>query len=221
MHLDVSPSKHVVLCSLQTTKLATTASAAAGTSPSEHQREHRKAQTATNPAAFHASTLNTECCLQVSTTVLWPGVMRCRAPAHEAGAVRLCLTLGDARPCSKVISFGYRESPPCVQSRADTRGDRCDLQQHLAVLSIAKDMKDKACLPDLHGFCSQECNAEVGSCPRHACQYSTRQNKLMPASGQQKLQQTQHFSLPSRLASTSFLLKLCIDLPVLSHNQQL
>lgn len=60
-----------------------------------------------------------DCGLQVSVTLLWPGVMRCAAPAHEAGTVRLCLTLGDAQPCSKIISFEYKEVPALVQSITD------------------------------------------------------------------------------------------------------
>ena len=53
-------------------------------------------------------------------TELWPGVMRCIAPAHAIGAVRLCLTLGDGRPCSKAITFEYKcgsASRSCNASR--------------------------------------------------------------------------------------------------------
>ena len=47
--------------------------------------------------------------------MVWPGVMRCTAPVHEAGTVKLCLTLGDARPCSKAITFEYKQGPAPVQ----------------------------------------------------------------------------------------------------------
>lgn len=86
----------------------------------------------TEYTACHGTILwTTDCCLQVSATVLWPGVLRCIAPAHAAGAVRLCLTLGDAQPCSRVITFVYKEAPASVQSRED----RSDLQDTLLLLS--------------------------------------------------------------------------------------
>lgn len=47
---------------------------------------------------------------EVAATMLWPGVMRCIAPPHAAGSVRLCLTLGDGRPCSKAVSFDYKDT---------------------------------------------------------------------------------------------------------------
>lgn len=104
---------------------------------------------ATHCAACHATILwNAKCCLQVSATVLWPGVLRCTAPAHEPGAVRLCLTMGDAQPCSKVISFVYKETPVSVQSRED----RSDLQDTFLLIATAYAVLDEACWLKLHGL---------------------------------------------------------------------
>ncbi|DBA68383.1 TPA: hypothetical protein ACH3X2_013687 [Trebouxia sp. C0005] len=56
---------------------------------------------------------------EVAATMLWPGVVRCAAPPHAPGSVRLCLTLGDGRACSKAVSFDYKDAlhagPPASQ----------------------------------------------------------------------------------------------------------
>ncbi|KAL0048855.1 hypothetical protein WJX82_001004 [Trebouxia sp. C0006] len=72
--------------------------------------------------------------IEVAATMLWPGVMRCNAPPHIPGCVRLCLTLGDGRPCSKAVSFDYKDAlhaGPCASQRPSADLTDRDLQLQL------------------------------------------------------------------------------------------
>lgn len=47
------------------------------------------------------------------TEALRPGVLRCAAPPHAPGVVRLCLGLeGDERARSNALPFRFRPPPP-------------------------------------------------------------------------------------------------------------
>ena len=59
--------------------------------------------------------------LQVPTQVVGPGVLRCRVPPHSAGAVGVCVTSGDGRPCSKTVTFEYRLIPEVARPQKNER----------------------------------------------------------------------------------------------------
>lgn len=50
--------------------------------------------------------------LQAPAVVLQSGVLRCFVPPHAPGVVRICITHGDGRPRSRLMSFEYRAGPP-------------------------------------------------------------------------------------------------------------
>lgn len=59
--------------------------------------------------------------LQVPAQVVGPGVLRCRVPPHSAGAVGVCVTAGDGRPCSKTVTFEYRLIPEVARPQRNER----------------------------------------------------------------------------------------------------
>eukprot|EP00891_Asterochloris_glomerata_P000660 jgi/Astpho2/660/Aster-04497 len=59
---------------------------------------------------------------EVPAQVVGPGVLRCRVPPHSAGAVGVCVTAGDGRPCSRTVTFEYRLIPEVARPQKNERG---------------------------------------------------------------------------------------------------
>ncbi|KAK9820359.1 hypothetical protein WJX72_009412 [[Myrmecia] bisecta] len=71
---------------------------------------------------------------EVPAKILGPGVLRCHVPPHEPGSIKVVVTRGDGKPCSKSFAFEYRLLPRSARGNeertVDALSDR-DLQGRL------------------------------------------------------------------------------------------